>query len=543
MKIRAKITILFCATVILIMAVMGVISNRMNAVTTMDLVEKNLTVMADLAADDIAAQADPAAGARGILEKAVASANGYAFLADGDGQVAESTDTAVDAGFLEQPELVDAAEAISGGGSGFGRFTQGGAEMVYAYSAPEALDGQCVVIVSPQKDFSEGASGMLQKLLIVDVVVILAAIFVASKLAMRISGPVNAVKDALIRISQGDFSVEEIYARSSNKDELSVLEQTTDSLVHTLSDIMGEANAILGGITQYDLTMEDMKQYPGDFNKLSESVNAIKNILRGLILEVQEMSSGVATGSKELSAAAGALSDGTASQAASIQKMVADVEEVAQRIGHTSERGTLVNHKLKNLDTQIRNSNEQMMELLSVVKEIEEMSEDIRKIVKTIDGIAFQTNILALNASVEAARAGETGRGFAVVADEVGNLAARSGEESKKTAELVQKCIDAISNAKACADSTFESLNSIVQDSAEISQAFNAISEDSTEQAGKSGNIQKEIEKISDVVQMNTATAAETAASTETLSRQAGNLGRMIRQFKVNRDEDRISGS
>ena len=209
------------------------------------------------------------------------------------------------------------------------------------------------------------------------------------------------------------------------------------------------------------------------------------------------------------------------------------MDEVVERISSSSENGAVVNKKLRELDDEIKQSNTQMSELLSVVHQIEEMSEDIKKIVGTIDSIAFQTNILALNASVEAARAGDNGKGFAVVAEEVGTLAAKCGESSKKTAELIEKTIVAISNAKEYADSTFESINEIVANSAEISQAFNQIAEVNILQVQKANEIRVEIGNISEVVQSNTATAEQTAASTEVLSNQALMLERSVSKFRV----------
>ena len=173
--------------------------------------------------------------------------------------------------------------------------------------------------------------------------------------------------------------------------------------------------------------------------------------------------------------------------------------------------------------------------LVHVMGEIstEECYVDIQKIVGTIDSIASQTKILSLNASVEAARAGERGRGFAVVAEEVRNLAVKCGEASNKTSDLVNDCVKSIVNAKECADATFESLSGIVNDSSEISVAFQNIASDTLEQAHKSKRIQDEVDNISEVVQTNSATSEETAASTALLSEQAKSLKELIRKFKI----------
>ena len=168
-----------------------------------------------------------------------------------------------------------------------------------------------------------------------------------------------------------------------------------------------------------------------------------------------------------------------------------------------------------------------------MVSQVENMSSDIQNIIGTIESIAFQINILALNASVEAARVGERGRGFAVVAGEVGNLAAKTTESSKQTAELITDCLNKIKSAMTCADSTSKCLKDIVENSEQISKAFNSISADTKEQADKSSRIKLEISNISDVVQTNSATAEETAAATQELSEQAKNLSKLISRFRV----------
>ena len=276
-----------------------------------------------------------------------------------------------------------------------------------------------------------------------------------------------------------------------------------------------------------------MQEYPGDYNSLSESVNMIHRIIYQLISAIQEATSEVSTGSKQLSEAADMLSRGTMAQATSIQGVVDDIQDISERINNSSKNGEVINEKLQELNGEIQTSNGQMAELMDAVNQVEIMSEDIAKLVETIDNIAFQTNILSLNASVEAARSGENGMGFAVVAEEVRSLAEKCAEASTKNAELISECIKAIHYAKKCATKTTQSLEEIVGNSAEISRAFNDISQDTVYQAQSSYAIQDKINQISDVVQTNTATAEETAASTEELSEQSMSLQQLVEKFQL----------
>lgn len=393
-------------------------------------------------------------------------------------------------------------------------------------------NGWTLVITAPESDFTGAMTTMIRQFVIWDIIAVIAALIIAMLFANSMSKSVLPVKNAMLSISQGDLSCS--LTKTKRKDELGVLQNTAASLVEMLQHIIGEANQILGSIAHFDLTTGEMNSYPGAFNGLADSVNAIRQMLTRMIIDIQSSSANVKSGSSQLAEATQLLSEGTVSQTSSIEKLVMDMNNVVDSINQNSENGNLINERLNTLDTKIQDSSQQMEHLLRIVDQIEEMSSDIQKIVGTIDSIAFQTNILALNASVEAARAGENGRGFAVVAEEVSSLASRSSDASKKTGELIEKCITGIAQAKESADVTASALESIVTDSAEIARSFDSISEATREEARKANSIRMEINNISDVVQSNSSTAQETAASTEALSQQAQTLEAMTSRFRVN---------
>lgn len=393
-------------------------------------------------------------------------------------------------------------------------------------------NGWTLVITAPESDFTGAMTTMIRQFVIWDIIAVIAALIIAMLFANSMSKSVLPVKNAMLSIFQGDLSCS--LTKTKRKDELGVLQNTAASLVEMLQHIIGEANQILGSIAHFDLTTGEMNSYPGAFNGLADSVNAIRQMLTRMIIDIQSSSANVKSGSSQLAEATQLLSEGTVSQTSSIEKLVMDMNNVVDSINQNSENGNLINERLNTLDTKIQDSSQQMEHLLRIVDQIEEMSSDIQKIVGTIDSIAFQTNILALNASVEAARAGENGRGFAVVAEEVSSLASRSSDASKKTGELIEKCITGIAQAKESADVTASALESIVTYSAEIARSFDSISEATQEEARKANSIRMEINNISDVVQSNSSTAQETAASTEALSQQAQTLEAMTSRFRVN---------
>lgn len=470
-----------------------------------------------------------------LLGKIKVSESSYSYLIDANGDVIVHSKVDDLTGYTidkQEQALQDATRTILDNEEGYVSYRKNGDTMMCGYDTIEEANGWNIVVVAPESDFMSEIQGFLIILLIVDTVACILALLISVSIAGYIAKPVKNVQQVMTAIAKGDFSTK--VEKTNGKDELAELRRTASSLLNTLSGIIGEANHVLGSIAEGDLRIDHMRVYPGEFNTLACSVNAIKEMLSEMIVEVQSTAANVETGSKQLVDATSMLSEGTVTQASSIQQLMSDMGEVAECISNSSENGKLVNEKLHNLNIEIQNGNDQMTELRERVKDIEEMSEDIQKVVGTINTIAFQTNLLAFNASVEAARAGENGKGFAVVASEVGELASKSSEESKKTEQLIDRCIASIMNAKECADRTFESLHSIVVNSEEISQAFDQIANDTKEQQEKSVGVQSEISNISSVVQSNTATAEETAASTDVLSQQAMNLDQMVKLFKVN---------
>ncbi len=469
-----------------------------------------------------------------ILESFHATDESYSYIIDENGMVIAHPDKEViqTLNLHEQKnglELI--ADELAQKAIGTGDYQYNNHSIKCGYSPIANANGWSLVIATSTESIMNEAVATSNAIIKIALLACVIGLIIVALFAEYISKPVVRIKDNLVQIAEGNFAVE--IENVHRKDEIGILQNATVSLIDTLSKIIGQTNKVLERMAAYDLTAQDMANYPGAFNTLSASVNRIKRILNNLIVEVQNSVSNVDAGAQQLSMAAEALSKGTLAQATSIQYLVNNLDDIAQRTIGNFEDEEIVNEKLNILDQQIKNGNHQMSILLDVVQEIENMSADINKIVATIDSIAFQTNILSLNASVEASRAGDMGLGFAVVAEEIRVLAQKCGESSKKTEELINRCLSSIGRAKDYADNTMESLSVIVSGSEEIAKAFDNIAETTKEQVNKTNQIRNEVNTISDVVQSNTATAEETSASSEALAEQAYALKEIIHKFKI----------
>jgi len=466
-----------------------------------------------------------------------ASENSKTFITDGKGGLVahNSEDLAeIDLSELNYGDYLgdpEKASEILSGVAGNTTYKVNGIEYVCGFAPIQNSDGWTVIIEAPVNDFTKNTISMLNRMLMLSAVLIILGIIFSTGFAISISKAVNNVSKVLKSVAAGNLDVR--IDKTSRKDEIGELQNDTAQLQETLKGIIGQTTEKLGAIANYDLTSTDMSEYEGDYNKITEAVNSIKNILRGLVINIQQSSSEVGLGARQLADATNMLSQGTVTQASSIQTVSDRIDEMSSGIEKNSANGNAVSERLNSLDTEIKIGDENMGMLLSSVEDVKRISNDVSKIVGTIDSIAFQTNLLALNASVEAARAGSAGKGFAVVAEEVRNLATKCQESSNKTEELISACLKAIGKAKDYADGTFSILNDVTGHSAGVAETFTEIAEDTSIQAEKAKEVSEEVKKIYDVVQSNTATAEQIAASTTVLSEQAKALQDMIGAFRV----------
>lgn len=342
--------------------------------------------------------------------------------------------------------------------------------------------------------------------------------------------PIRCVKTAANAIALGDLDVELDY-RSAN--ELGQLAEDIRKTASALKSYVEEIRQGMSAVGRGKLNYETRADFKGDFIALGESLNEISRLLRESIAQISSSAEQISVGAEQVSNGAQVLAQGASEQAGSVEELAVSMNEISDSVSENANTAVNASHLAGNVGKQLLECNNDMTRLLDSVIAIKKNSEEITGIVKEIEDIAFQTNILALNASVEAARAGDAGRGFSVVAGEIRRLASKTSSASKLTAGLVEKNSDAVRDGMDIVHVTARSLEESVGRAQEMNQMVENISKLSVSQADAIAQIQKSVELISEIVQGNSATSEESAAASEELSAQAQIMKELVEQFEV----------
>lgn len=371
----------------------------------------------------------------------------------------------------------------------------------------------------------------IQIMLFICSLVIVAVCIMASLYIMKkIIRPIIQIMNSTSRLAQGDLSFQ---IETDSDNEIGRLSDKLNESVRELSKYVETIKDTMEMLSEKDLNINTSVEFRGSFKEIQAAIVKFVTVLNANFMEIKSSSESVHRAAEQVNNGSQVLAQGNTEQASSMEEMTATINGISLQSENNAKIAREATGVVGEAASNLNRSNEKMQELISAMHEITENSDEMGKIIKTIDDIAFQTNILALNAAVEAARAGAAGKGFAVVADEVRNLAGKSGEASRNTAMLLQKNIESAKKGARITDETAASLIEVVKRAQEVTELVGAISQASKEQAEGAVLVSEQLTQISSVVQVNAATAEESAASSVELDNMATKLTMMLEEYRL----------
>ncbi|MCI8646334.1 MAG: HAMP domain-containing protein [Firmicutes bacterium] len=394
-------------------------------------------------------------------------------------------------------------------------------------------DWMAVAYVSKAEVLSDLLSLTISLLVVVAVAIAVLIVLIVVLVRRIIGAPVKELSRVATKIAEGELD-QNIYYQSG--DELGVLADDFNRVTIRLRDYVKYINEIsekLREIAAGNLAFTLENDYTGEFEKIKTSLEEISYALNGTMGQIQTASKEVAAGAEHVSGTAMSLSQGSSEQASAVENLAGHIGSVSESAAKTAESAQEASQISQEVKRELLESNDKMQNMKQVIQNISNKSTEIHKVVKTIEDIAFQTNILALNAAVEAARAGEAGKGFAVVADEVRNLAGKSSDAAKETTALLSQTVDSMEEGVTAAQNTAESMLAVVNQAEEMNGIISDIAENIKKQADDAAEITNGIDQISSVVQSNVSSAEASAAASEELSGQAAVLKDLVARFQL----------
>lgn len=367
---------------------------------------------------------------------------------------------------------------------------------------------------------------------------ILIIIIIAYRMSTEIIIPIKKIQNTIENLSAGNFNHE---IECETKNEIGNLANQTNIFIKKIKSISYEIISYLNNISKGNLNIETKEDYSGDFIYIKKATKKIISSLNATINSINKSADQVSIVAKQVAVGAQSSSKCTTQQSISIKELSKSLSEVYIQTKENANNAKIVNSLVLATTDNAKKGSEQMNRMLLSMDQINKTSENIAKFIKVINDIAFQTNILALNASVEAARAGSAGKGFGVVADEVRNLAARSAESAKETTEYIESAINTVREGTEIANHTASALEDIIEGIKNVTDLIIDINTSSNSQADGLSKITLELKKLSELIHDNAISSEQNAVSSEQLLTQADILNKVVSKFKFKQDENKNS--
>jgi len=351
-----------------------------------------------------------------------------------------------------------------------------------------------------------------------------------NNLMEAIVNPINEVNSVMSLVAVGDFSLN---MKGNYQGDFLKIKNSINNTIANLETYINEISTVLGALSNDDLDQDIKREYVGKFSDIKEALLNIIHKFNGVIGEIYAAAEQVTAGAKQVSESSMTLAQGATEQASSVEELSATIQTINENTAQNAGSAKEAEHLSDSSKTNAAKGNDNMQHMLKSMDGIKESSNDISKIIKVIEDIAFQTNLLALNAAVEAARAGEHGKGFAVVAEEVRSLASRSQTSAKDTSALIEESINRVNEGAKIAGETATALQAIVSDVTKVAGIITDIAKSSGEQSLAINQVMEGVNQISTVVQSNSATSEESASASQELSSQADVMKGLVEVFKL----------
>lgn len=475
------------------------------------------------------------------LQKMVASIKvngmGNAFLIDKAGTYVADQDSEklLKANILQDgnASFAEFGKLILSGKNGTGSFMQNG-DKYLGWFAQVPESGWMIAITIPEKQLMESVTVLGRTLAVLCIIfAILVSVILIFYISRGIVRPLSQLESATKQIAEGNLDVEvNLTSRNEIGEVSKALEKTVMRLKNYIAYI-DEVSFVLNQLGNGNLQFTLEHDYAGEFSKLKDALLYIQRTFVKTLQDITCTADHVTTSSGEISSAAQSLSAGSVQQSASIAQISEHVNSISENLETTTNQLIEAMQQSDIVADEVSSGNEKMQEMMQAMTNISEKSTQISKIIKTIEDIAFQTNILALNAAVEAARAGAAGKGFAVVADEVRNLASKSAEAASSTTQLIQGSVKAVEDGKQIATITAETMSQVVSDVAQTTNIIKKITEQAKSEVEAVEQINAAIDNVTDIVQSNSAMAQQSAAKSEELFDQAKQLKDSVSHFAL----------
>ena len=470
-----------------------------------------------------------------LLNDVISSINlgrsGMAYMVNQEGVVTGHPDQSF---VLNQSSLArlsgggNAAERITTGETGATEYTVDGEKMLVAFSPIRGTQWSLVIQI-PKSDYSQFINGAMLISVLATLAGLLISVLMILRFARSISRPVKRVTDRMVALSDGDLHTEVLHV--STGDELEVMTRTLDETLESVNRYISDIQQVLTHVAGGDLRTGPQVDYKGDFALIRSSLYTITQSMNETLLGFRSAADRLTAMAEQLSGQSVQLHQASLEQNESTEELVQEVTHVKAQLADVAESSGQTRAQTEEITRRIQSANDQMDALSSAMDDISANAQQITKIAKDIEDIAFQTNILSLNASVEAARAGAAGKGFAVVANEVKQLAAKSAEAAQSATAMVNNTKAIIQTGVALTADTADSLRAISDVSAQISTISDQLAAAVQGQELALTVMEERIATISDIADRNLQNAGETEQSSGSLAREAEALQSQVKKF------------